>query len=84
MNDQVRLLTEVCGQGVASFDPSAAVNLVDRHVNDQVELVRRALYLNDLELGAPHHADLDAVAMTHVGLIAVCCDADQLACPPGE
>ncbi len=59
IGDQVQLLTEVRGQGVASLDPGVAVDLIDRHVNDQVELVRRAPNLNDLELGASHHVDLD-------------------------
>ncbi len=53
-------------------------------MNDQVELVRRAPDLNDLELGASHHADMDAVAVTHVGFLVVRHDVDQLACPLGE
>jgi len=53
-------------------------------VNDQVELVKRAPDLNDFEFGTPHHADLDAVDVTHVGLLAIRRDADQLARPPDE
>ncbi len=40
--------------------------------------------LNDFEFSTPHHADLDAVDVTHVGLFAIRRDADQLARPPGE
>ncbi len=78
------MFAEVCGQGVASLDPGAAIDFVDHHVNDQVELVRCAPDLNDLELGALHHLDLDVVAVIHVGLLAVRRDANQLACPLGE
>jgi len=84
IGDQVRLLAVVCGQGVAGLDPGAAIDFVDHHVNNQVELVRCAPNLNDLEFDTPHHVDLDAVAVTHVGLLAVRRDANQLACPPSE
>ncbi|CAK9864327.1 unnamed protein product [Sphagnum jensenii] len=84
LGDQVRLLVKVRGQGVCGLERGAIVDLVDRHVNDQVELVRHTPDLNDFELGAPHHVDLDAVDVTHVGLHAVCRDADQLARPPDE
>ncbi len=69
LGDQVRLLAEVRGQGVNGLEPGAVVDLVDRHVNDQVELVKRTPDLNDFKLGAPHHANLDAVNVTHVGLL---------------
>jgi hypothetical protein len=75
---------EVHGQGVTGLDQGAAIDLVDRHVNDQVELVRRAPDLNNLELGTSHHANLDAVALTHVRLLSIRRDANQLACPPNE
>ncbi len=78
------MLAEVRGQGVGSLEPGAVVNLIDRYVNDQVELVKRAPDLNDFELSAPHHADLDAVDVTHVGLLAIRRDANQLARPPDE
>jgi len=84
LGDQVRLLAEVRGQGVGGLEPGAAVNLVDRHMNDQVELVKRAPDLKDFELSTSHHADLDAVGVTHVGLLAIRRDTDQLARPPGE
>ncbi len=78
------MLAEVRGQGVGGLELGAVVDLVDRHVNDQVELVRRALDLNDFELGAPHHADVDVVHVTHVSLFAVRHDADQLVRPSGK
>ncbi len=84
LGDQVWLLAEVRGQGVGGLEPGAAVNPVDRHVNDQVELVRHTPDLNDFELSTPHHANLDAIDVTHVGLLTIRRDADQLAHPPGE
>ncbi len=53
-------------------------------MNDQVKLVKHAPNLSDLELSTPHHADLDVVAVTHVGFLAVRRDAEQLASPPDE